>query len=48
MSEGYNELIFLKGLEAYGQKEAMAVHFKTTKEIATRVGSQVTKIIKQW
>ena len=37
-----------KGLEAYGQKEAMAVHFKTTKEIAIRVGSQVTKIIKQW
>ncbi|MDA7500340.1 hypothetical protein OAE01_01840 [Akkermansiaceae bacterium] len=37
-----------KGLEAYSQKEAMAVHFKTIKEIATPAGSQVTKIIKQW
>jgi|TARA_B100001079_G_scaffold232987_1_gene213530 hypothetical protein len=37
-----------KGLEAYSQKEAMAVHFKTIKEIATPVGSQVFKIVKQW
>ena len=37
-----------KGLEAYSRKEAMAVHFKTIKEIVTRVGSQVFKIIKQW
>jgi len=26
----------------------MAVHFKTIKEIATPVGSQVFKIVKQW
>ena len=37
-----------KGLEAYSQKEATAVHFKTIKDIATPAGSQVFKIIKQW
>jgi hypothetical protein len=37
-----------KGLEKYSQKEAMAAHFKTIKDIATPAGNRVTKVIKQW
>ncbi|MDA7511019.1 hypothetical protein N8766_01795 [bacterium] len=45
----FNSYADLKnGLEAYSQKEAMAVHFKTIKDIATPVGNHVSKIIKQW
>ena len=37
-----------KGLEAYGKKEALAVHFKNVKDIATPIRNQVGKVIKQW
>ena len=37
-----------KGLEAYGNHEAVAAHARNIKDIANPMGNNVVKVIKQW